>query len=147
MRKKLKCREYKCSTPPYLGGLCKEHHAERTERHRRRDAALTALETVTIEGSLPKNPELRDELLKIRGWWDRACSSVRSKRKDEVLWDEAEDAIGWCIALAQEIVDAEIAFRTGKQPSISLEGTRHWVWDRFNNLEAGLRSNGVKRRT
>jgi hypothetical protein len=68
-------------------------------------------------------------------------------RKDEVLSDEAEYAIEWCIALAKEIVDAEIAFRKGTPSSYSLESTREWVWERFHNLEKGIMSNGIKRPT
>jgi hypothetical protein len=64
-----------------------------------------------------------------------------------VLSDEAGYAIEWSIALAKEIVDAEIAFRNGAVPSYSLESTREWVWDRFRNLEKGLMSNGIKRPT
>lgn len=59
--------------------------------------------------------------------------------------DEADAALEWCIALAQEIIDAERAHRTGGRVSDKLEATRHWVWDRFNNLEAGRHSNGTAR--
>jgi len=59
--------------------------------------------------------------------------------------DEALFAQSWCISLAQEIIDAELATRKGERFSQSLDITREWVWDRFKNLEAGLRSNGTKR--
>jgi len=59
--------------------------------------------------------------------------------------DEAEYATEWCIALAIEIVDAELALRDGRAVSNSLADTRAWVWERFNNLEAGLNSNGRPR--
>jgi len=144
-RKKRKCLESGCLEPPFLGGLCKQHHEEEAEKSRRRTAAINALHTAVIEGRILDNLELRDELMQIRKWWDRACHSVNYNIKDEVLADEAKYAIEWCISLSQEIVDAEIAFRAGNNPSRQLEATREWVWERFHNLEAGLMSNGVKR--
>lgn len=146
-REDRKCAKHGCSEPPYLGGLCKEHHDERSQKEHCRDSALNALHRATIDGRLPENTELRDELSRLRIWWDRACSTVNHSKKDEILADEAQDAVEWCIALAQEIVDAEVAFRSGNIPSASLSSTRHWVWDRFSNLEKGLMSNGVKRTT
>jgi hypothetical protein len=60
--------------------------------------------------------------------------------------DEAEYALEWCIALAQEIVAAEYRLRNGLGISdLRLDFTRRWVWERFSNLEAGLRSNGLTR--
>ena len=146
-RRRRECANQGCSKIPYLGGLCKEHYEEKAEKERRRDGAVNALHTATIADRLPENLELRDELFRLRNWWDRACNAVNYNRRDEVLGDEAEYAIEWCIALAQEIVDAEIAFRAGNRPSSSLGATREWVWDRFRNLESGLMSNGVKRKT
>ena len=80
-------------------------------------------------------------------WWNRACGVVQSQYGTELMpLDEAEYACEWCIALAQEIVDAEIAVRAGKRIPDSLEATRFWVWERFKFLETGLRSNGLPRR-
>jgi hypothetical protein len=70
---------------------------------------------------------------------------VNYKVKDPNLEDEAEYAIEWCIALAIEIVDAEMLYRNGEMPLDSLTHTRFWVWERFKNLENGLRSNGIER--
>lgn len=142
-RKKLQCS--RCEEPPYLGGLCREHHAEYTEKQQKREAACKALHFCLVGGRLPDDPTLRDELLKLRKWWDRACSSVNGQIQDKVLLDEAKYAVEWCIALAQEIVQAEEAMRDGRPVSYSLQATREWVWDRFSNLEAGLMSNGIKR--
>ena len=59
--------------------------------------------------------------------------------------DEADYAAEWCIALAQEIVEAERAVIAGKSIPVSFTLTGEWVWERFRNLEAGLRSNGASR--
>ncbi len=144
-RRKRECARSKCFEAPYLGGLCKEHHEEKLERESRRHTAVNALHTMTIDGRQPDNTELRNELLRLRNWWDMACNAVNYNRKDQMFGDEAQYAVEWCIALAQEIVDAELASRNGKTISSSLDFTREWVWDRFCNLEAGLMSNGVKR--
>jgi ATP:corrinoid adenosyltransferase len=145
--KKRTCGKFRCSNPAYMFGLCKEHYEKAEEDKRRREAALQAFHFTLIDGSLPKSPELREELFQIQDWWRRACDALNFGRKDEVLLDDAEYAVEWCIALAKEIVDAEIAFRNGSAPSYSLESTREWVWARFHNLEKGLRSNGLNRPT
>ena len=147
VRRKRECTKNRCSEAPYIGELCKKHYEEELAKEPRRKAALKALHTGKINGYFPENPELRDELFRLRKWWNRSCDVVNYNRKDDVLSDEAQYATDWCIALAQEIVDAEIAFRNGDAPSISLESTREWVWDRFHNLELGLMSNAIKRPT
>jgi len=145
VRKEKECIKFRCLEPPYLGGLCQDHYEEDNEKRRRRKDALNALHMAQIEGRLPENPELRKELFQIRKWFFRACTALQHNREDEILLDEARYAFEWCISLAQEIVDAEIAFRNGEPPLSSLESVREWVWDRFRNLEKGLMSNGVKR--
>jgi hypothetical protein len=147
VRRKRECKKNGCSESIYLNELCQEHYEEKVANEQRRKAALKALHTGKIDRYPPENPELRDELFRLRKWWDRACDVLNYNREDEVLSDDAQYAADWCIALAQEIVDAEIAFRNGNPPSKSLAETRAWVWERFHNLEMGLMSNGVKRPT
>lgn len=141
------CAKADCGEAPYLGGLCEKHHKEKLQEEKRREAALHALHFGKIADRLVENEELRDELARLRQWWFKTCDAVNNNRKDTVLKDEAEYAAEWCIALAQEIVDAELAFRAGSNsPSnYSLVATREWVWQRFRNLEAGLMSNGIQR--
>lgn len=141
------CRERNCEEPPYLGGLCEKHHEEDSLRKRRKEAAIQCLHVGVVDGRLPENPELREELSRLRKWWNRACQAVQSRHDaTHMPLDEADYALDWCIALAQAIMDAELAFRSGERIPDSLAATRHWVWDRFNNLEAGLRSNGTPRK-
>lgn len=144
-RPPLSCSKKGCSKPLYLGGLCKCHYDEGARREQRRDAAVRTLHSGTVDGRVLNNEELRAELLRLLTWWHRACDAVNYGRKDPVLRDEAEYAVEWCIALAQEISDAELAFRNGENPTPALAATRVWVWDRFRNLEAGLMSNGIER--
>lgn len=134
-----------CTEPPHSGGLCREHNDERIHKNRRRDAALNALHTGAVEGRLPDDPELREELQRLRTWWERACFSINHQRENEILKDEAPYAIEWCISLAVEIVAAETAIRQGNNIPHTLQATRGWVWERFSNLEKGLMSNGVER--
>lgn len=145
-RKPLSCRASGCAEVPFLGGLCRQHYDEADRRAQRRRAAIDALHTAVIDDRLPDDLALREELTRLRKWWDRACSAVQTKRDSALMpADEADYALEWCIALAQEIVDAERAARGGKKAEDTLACTRHWVWERFGNLEAGLRSNGIAR--
>ena len=130
---------------PYIGGYCKSHHEEETAKEQRRQNAITALNRSTVDGELIQNTDLRDELRKAQRWWDRACNTINLQRRDEVLLDEAEYALEWCIIIAQGIVDSEIAFRNGRKPSGSYTQNVRWAWERFENLEKGLMSNGIGR--
>lgn len=145
-RKQLKCRKDDCFEPPYLGGLCKDHHKQRTIQEARRQAAIEALHQGRINGVYLISPDLRNELGKVRKWWHRACDAVNYRREDVILRNEAEFALEWCIALAQEVVDAEVSRRDGKENPQSFSFQQTWVWERFENLEKGLMSNGVERR-
>ncbi|MFM0348987.1 hypothetical protein [Paraburkholderia sp. RL17-347-BIC-D] len=66
-------------------------------------------------------------------------------RVDDVLQDEAEFAVEWCIAIAASLVEEERLFRQSILPDPMLKIYRNDVWTRFDNLEAGLMSNGVPR--
>jgi hypothetical protein len=148
-KKNFTCRAYDCEEPPYLGGLCEKHHEEKSKKERRRNAAIDALHYLTIDGEYLENSSLQEKLLNIKKWWDRACISVNHRITDNILLDEANYALEWCIALAQEIVDAELAYRKNKDVPENLQyvlqHTEDMVLDRFKNLEAGLMSNGVAR--
>lgn len=135
-----------CSVAPFSGGLCERHYREDEERSAKRRAAIDALHTGCIDGQMLENPELRDEFQRLRVWWQRACDvSISQRGMKEMPLDEAEAAGEWCIALAAEIVCAELAKRSGHRLSGRLEATRPWVWERFENLEKGLMSNGLPR--
>lgn len=126
--------------------MCRKHNEERTVRENRRRVAIATLHTAAVGDRLPDDPELRAELLRLQKWWFRVCDAVIEQRSVGPLpLDEAEYASEWCIALAQELVDAELALRSGKKPDARLEYIRHLVWDRFKNLEASLMSNGIPR--
>jgi len=139
------CSHAHCEEPLKFSGLCSEHFEEQQEKRRRRDAALQALHYGEIDGRLPDDLKLRDELQQLRSWWDRACFSVNQQIQDSILQDEAQYAVEWCISLAQEIVVAELASRSGQPDPSAFISTRDWVWKRFSNLQAGYMSNGVKR--
>jgi hypothetical protein len=114
--------------------------------NQRRASARTALDSGAIDGDVPSDPALRDELLRLRRRWYLACQVVRENRGTPLMpVNEAEFATEWCIALAQEIVEAHHALGAGKPMPSSVASTRSWVWERFRNLDAGLRSNGAPR--
>lgn len=143
--KKLTCRKSRCEESPFQGGLCKAHHEEDHAKEVARRAAIEALTTLTIDGKLPEKPELKDELLKAVRWWDRARMALRSERQDSVLKDETEYASEWCIAIASAIIQEENSFRVGREADAKTLHLKRLSWERFENLEAGLMSNGVKR--
>ena len=145
-RKPITCWEFDCAERPYLGGYCQQHHEERERAERLRRDALDALSRATVDETPFTQPEYREEVLRVSKWWDRACSVTRSAGfKDAVLGDEAQYAIGWCIQLAEQLVLAERAARSGsKVNELQLDAVRGWVWERFTHLERGLRSNGTE---
>lgn len=141
-----RCRTRGCEHPLHRGGLCIRHFGEDELREQRRASALTALHRGVVDGRPPDDPGIRAELLELRNRWFRVCQVLQTQRgKREMPLDEADFAVDWCIALAEELVAAELALREGLKPSVKLEGTRGWVWGRFRCLEAGLRSNGLPR--
>lgn len=143
MIKKNICRQEHCDKEPYSLGFCEEHYQILDQERKLRTDAIHALHTAQIDGELPTTTELREQLFEIRSWWSKACDSINHQRIDPILKDEAADASEWCIALTKEIVAAERANKSGQPPNNKLLHTNKWVYDRFNNLEKGLRSNGV----
>ncbi len=145
-RAKRTCRQSGCSDDPYLGGLCRNHHEQDQSRRERRDDALTALRSGVIDGELPSDQALYDELRRLRVWWDRACMVAQGGHDTAVMPEnEVDFVVEWCIELGQEIVQAQRAVAKGEIRPLSLSLTSTWVWERLNNLESGLRSNGIRR--
>ena len=146
-RKKRICRISGCVRDPFLGGLCEEHHRQEQRRQQRRSEAVNALHSGTVDGVIPTDPTIAEQLDRIRVYWDRACYVLHSQRGTVTMpLDEADYATEWCIALAQEIVDAQHAVSSGRPIPSSLALTGQWVWERFHNLDAGLCSNGILRK-
>jgi len=99
-----------------------------------------------LDDQVLQNPDLRAELSRLQSYWRTACDVMIYKADiPNMPAEEAEYASDWCIRLAEEIVDAERAFRSGRRPSGGLDSCRHWVWERFENLDRGLMSNGIPR--
>lgn len=145
-RKPPTCGADDCIETPSMGGLCRKHHEEQNRREERRESALRCLHTRTVADQILTDLSLREELQRLCRWWDDACFAVRTGQDYGCLpLDEARFAMEWCITLAAEIAEAELAIRAGKKPASSLGATHCWVWDRFANLEKGLMSNGIPR--
>ncbi|MEQ1536189.1 MAG: hypothetical protein ABL923_09960 [Burkholderiaceae bacterium] len=143
--KKLTCNISRCEEMPYLGGRCKVHHEEQRANELTRNAAIETLRSLQIDGKLPSKPNLKDELLKISQWWDKAWMAQRLSRQDSILLDETKSATEWCIALANLISQEERDFLDGREPNATTAHLKKITLERFKNLEAGLMSNGVKR--
>ena len=145
-RRTLDCRSRGCENVVFMGGLCKDHFEESEIKRRRRRDAIDTLHRRIIDGQLPQNLILKDELASLCPWWDRACMAVNSRRSVDMLpFDEANDAVEWCISVAEGIIDQERTFRENGRFDPTAAAFRQWAWDRFAYLEKGLRSNGTPR--
>lgn len=143
--KQRKCREPDCDEPLYLGGFCKEHHEEDLKRAELRDAAVDLLHKGIVDKSEVTGDEVRAELLELRPRWWRVCEVLQSDRgKPDMPLDEAFYAQEWCVTLAQQLVEAERAIRSG-QKQLPHRYPHDQLWVRLHNLEAGLMSNGLPR--
>ena len=138
------CVKLHCTAPLFLGGLCGEHHHEAEAKRSRHDAALAALNTGQIDNQSVAPGPLRDEFWRLRDWWSSVCNAVNSEREHPILRDETEHAVSWCIGLAEHVVDEERDRRAGKYDNAH-EYLRSRLWERFENLESGLMSNGIPR--
>jgi len=146
MSKPKTCYVHKCKNKPYQLGLCEKHYTEKQIKEDKEKNAIQTLHFGLINETEITDKNLKEELALLRKWWDCVGKVLMMNKGTKVMpLDEALFAQSWCISLAQEIIDAELATRKGERFSQSLDITREWVWDRFKNLEAGLRSNGTKR--
>jgi len=146
MKKIAKCRKFKCDELPFLGGLCKQHHEEDHFEKDKRKNALTLLHENRIDGVFPVTPEVIEELKKLQKWWHVSCCAVNFSQKNTVLQDEASYAVEWCIGIASELVTLERSFLS--DTPFDVETSRYYresFWERFDNLEKGLMSNGYPR--
>ena len=135
-----------CYESPDAGGLCKEHHEEDLAKRRLREEALDLLHRYKVDGTALTKPEARDEYTRLERWWTRACRAINFNRVDDVLQDEPEYAVEWCIAIATSLVEEERLLWQSIAHDPTKNVYRDDVWARFSNLEAGLMSNGVPRR-
>jgi hypothetical protein len=145
-KSKTTCTKSRCDEAPFLGGLCKEHAEEDRREELLRRVAISLLERGSIDGELISNSEIKDEVKRICDWWHRVCHARNAGVEDPVLLDETHYGIAWCIAIAKELYQSEIAYRN--EEYFNEEHSRHlrkFTWDRFESLEKGLMSNGIPR--
>ena len=148
MAKRKTCLKSGCDFLPDSAGYCRAHAEELRLKRRRRDDAVSALHQGVIDGKLVSPGPLREEFERLGKWWSEVCGAVNRERPHPVLLDETEFATSWCIAIAQEIIDAEREIRSGIGGDTDLrQYRRRDLWERFANLEKGLMSNGVNRPT
>jgi hypothetical protein len=146
MAKRKVCKKFRCEEPLYMSGLCRKHFEEADQRHRRFMEAADVLHNGVIDGEYIRPGPLREELQRIQKWWDQVCAAEIAGREHPVLKDETRFGTDWCVAIAQEIIDAERDLRAGKPGDTEIRRYRRdETWKRFENLERGLMSNGVAR--
>lgn len=146
MPRKKTCRNPRCDEPPTVGGLCQTHFEESERKHRRYMEAADVLHTGRIDGTAIGPGPLGDEFLRVQHWWFEICSAVNAGREHPILKDETQCGTDWCIAIAQDLIDAERERRAGTGgDSEQRQYIRQLTWSRFENLEKGLMSNGIPR--
>ncbi len=142
------CRRLHCGAPVVQFGLCERHHHEAEAESRRHDEAVTALHSGMIDGEYLSAGTLRDEFWRARDWWFQVCEAVNSEREHQLLHDETQYAVSWCIAIAAHIIDEARDMRAGKPGGTDAHNyLRRPYWERFENLSRGLMSNGIERPT
>ena len=135
------CAEFRCDELVYAGELCQRHFEEDARNLRRFMAASNVLHTGLIDGEYIGPGPLRDELHRIQDWWRHVCAADIAGREHPVLKDETRFGADWCIAIAQEIIDAERDRRAGKPGDTEVRKyLRDETWKLFENLERGLMS-------
>lgn len=141
-KRKLKCLKYSCDERPVSAGYCAAHYAEQEEQRKRREDAVRFLHHYDIDGERLTDAELKEEAVRLWERWRRVCDAVNYQRfTKELPEEEAQYAVDWCIGIAQQIIEAERAVRAGKPKPY------RWPnhWERFENLDKGLMSNGIQR--
>jgi len=108
--------------------------------------AGSVLHDGVIDGEYFRPGPLREEFRRIQKWWHEVCAAENAEREHPVLKDETRCGTDWCIAIAQELIDSERDARAGEPGDTETRKCRRAVtWERFENLERGLMSNGVAR--
>lgn len=141
--KKIRCIEYGCDERPVSAGYCLTHYTEHEAVRKQRDDAVRFLHHGDVDYERLTDEELRLEAAHLWDRWGKVCAAVSHQRfTAELPADEAPYAVEWCIGLAKQIVEAERTVRAGKpKPFRSRD-----LWERFENLDKGLMSNGLPRK-
>ena len=120
MSKQKTCYIHKCKNEPYRVGLCEKHYTEKQIKNDREENAIQTLHFGLINGSEITDKNLEEELTLLRKWWDRVGKVLIMNKGTKMMpLGEARFARSWCISLAQEIIDAELARRKGERFSQS----------------------------
>jgi hypothetical protein len=99
-----------------------------------------------VDGRAIAPGPLHDEFRRLERWWSEICNAVNISRQHRILLDETDAGISWCISMAGYIVDGEKDLRLGRTDNLAVyKYHRQQLWERFENLERGLMSNGVAR--
>lgn len=127
-----------CSEAPYLGGLCRAHHDEDVRRKRLSDQAFRALHFGEIDGAIPGDVALAQDLNQLRERWQVVCSvSISRHGTDIVPLKHANYAGDLCMSFAEHIVEAQWATDAGAAVAPSYENAKRWFWERIREIECG----------
>ncbi len=136
-----------CTTTPILNGLCEQHYLQQMQHKFERELIIEAIHTGPIEGKAPEKEGLQTELQQIKVWWNQAYNALGQGKADETFQEETEQVPEWCLTIAKGIIDEEKAHREQRQPDSFLNFEKRHTLEFFDNMAAGLMSDGEKRKS
>lgn len=130
---KFQCSISGCGNPPHQGGLCEEHR----ERELINGRALDALHSCSVDGAIPDDPTLRDDLEEASRRWGIICAvQIGQHSATGLPLEYAKFAEEWCISWAREIIKAQEALSAGQPMPASYGRTKQWVLEKFKQVSA-----------
>lgn len=149
MRKSAKihiCNKLGCKNEAYLGGLCKKHYEEKQEQEKLVEEASALILKRCLDRKMLTQSTLKHDLEIIADYWRKAARSFQSNCEDDFFRGEEEYALAWCENWAKTIIQFERRYReTGLICQEEYRAEIEHYAERFDNLEKGLTSNGLKR--
>ena len=139
------CITLNCTAKSILNGLCEQHYLQGMQHKFERELTIEAIHTGLIEGRVPEKAELQTELQQVKLWWNQAYGALSQGQADATFQDETEQVPEWCQTIAKGIIDEEKAYREQRQPDSFLNFEKRHTLELFENMAAGLMSDGKER--
>ena len=136
------CITPNCTSKPILNGLCEQHYLQGMQHKFERELTIEAVHTGLIDGKIPEKAALQAELQQVKTWWVQAYDALSQGKADSTFREETGQVPEWCLTIAKGIIDEEKAHRENRQQDSFLNFEKRHTLTFFNNMSAGLQSNG-----
>ena len=140
------CITTNCNATPILNGLCEQHYLQGMQHKFERELTIETIHTGLIDGKAPDKEGVQTELQQVKLWWNQAYSAFSSGESDDTFQQETEQVPEWCLTIAKGIIDEEKAHREQRQPDSFLNFEKRHTLAFFENMSAGLMSDGTERK-